>query len=81
MKTTTTSVEVVAGTTGSGDPCLRVFAPTLFGPLAGAMLIDERWHLLAYRSGPPGADLIAGSEADARAWLAWIGEQLARACA
>lgn len=73
-------VEVVMGTTKSGNSCLR--ASTDDGTaLAAAILVDGRWHIAGYPgylSGPPVADLIARNESDARAWVRWISEQMAR---
>lgn len=76
------TVGVGMGTTKSGFSCLR--ASTADGEvLAYAILLADRWHITAHHitahlPGPPDGDLIARSEADARAWVRWIGEQIAR---
>ena len=67
---------VVHATTSAGNPCLRALDE--YGiAVAAAICVGGRGRVLANATGGPRGELIAGSEADAREWVMWLGGQLA----
>lgn len=72
------AVEIVRGTTATGNPRLRAVAAD-GDLLAVAINVDGRWEIGTYDVGTPNGQLSAHSESDAREWVAWIGEQMLRA--
>jgi hypothetical protein len=69
-------VRLVDDTTGSGNRVVRAVDGNDIA-VAAAQLFDGRWIVSTYLPGPPAGPLETRNEADARAWVQWIGEQIA----